>query len=385
MESKKSNEIKTNFAKYAGEKDFKYFNSDPIIAPQDSKLLFNISGGVRYQEELLELKVADESNVASIQKCVRTDSIDSVGFSGRHHLFFEMLGHFMFYNKNEKECKEDFIRFAYQFLTDIVGLDKKRLYATVNPSDEVSINIWKELGNNNLIMSDKNIFISPYADKSALRTEILWQRDDTEKSLVELWNLVFTQFNSKNVFENYSQKIGADSGASLERIVTASENKNNNYENSMWFDFVNDISSLNGKVGVEYVRRIADLSNTSANLINEGLIPGNKVQPYMLRKMLRVLFDHCDDYGINIETLFETYLAYNKISIDKSTLVNVVLDEQEKYLKSIVNGLKQAKKEITKKGISNIDPEYLKSTCGLSEKYIADLLNVENGPRLIKK
>lgn len=82
----------------------------------------------------------------------------------------------------------------------------------------VILNVWKKLQNNNIILSEKNVFVSLYALKSALRTKILWQKDDG--SLMELWNLVFTQFDSKNIFENPSNLIAADSGASLERIVS---------------------------------------------------------------------------------------------------------------------------------------------------------------------
>ena len=94
----------------------------------------------------------------------------------------------MFYNANEKETKNTFIEFAYSFLTKELQLDDKRIFVTVHPDDIVTANVWKKLGKSNLIETNKNIFISPYANKSALRTEILWRK--TDNSLVELWNLV---------------------------------------------------------------------------------------------------------------------------------------------------------------------------------------------------
>lgn len=334
--------------------------------------MFNISGGVKYQDELLEKKKPVDDRVSSIQECVRTDNMDNIGITGRHHLFFEMMGHFMFYTSKEEECKQEFISFAYKYLTEVVGLDKNRLYATVFPEDTVAQEVWKSLGNKNIITSTKNVFVSPYADKSALRTEILWQRED--KSLVELWNLVFTQFNSKRIFENPSEYIGADSGASLERIVTAYENKSNNYENSMWSGLVNDIGQISKQSSLEQTRRIADFTNTSAKLIHEGITPGSKIQAYMLRKMLRTLFDMCDECSISINDLLNLYLLYNP-NINREILMMVVIEEHEKYLKTISNGLKQAKKAILKNGIDSIDPEYFKSTCGLPQKYIDELIS----------
>lgn len=382
MESKISNEIKEKFASHSTQNNFEYFASEPIVAPDNSKLLFNISGGVKFQDELLELKKCKLERVSSIQKCVRTDSLDKIGFSARHHLYFEMLGHFMFYANDEKETKEEFIRFAYTYLVNIIGLNKNRIFATVHPNDNITQNVWESLGNKNIIISDENTFVSPYADKSALRTEILWQINKDKTDLVELWNLVFTQYNSKNVFENPSSLIAADSGASLERITSAYENVENNYENSMWHEFVDSILNSNNK-DINYFRRIADLTNTVINLINEGLMPGNKVQPYMLRKMLRMLFDICDDFRISVEDVIDYYYAYNKSFSNLSELKEVIIDEKIKYESTIQNGLRQAQKIIQKKGIENIDLAYLKSTCGLSEKYLKDMF--ENHTVLSKK
>lgn len=384
MESNNSKIIKKSFRTFSEKNNYPYHKSEPLVAPTDSRLLFNISGGVKYQNELLGLKESEKERVSSIQKCVRTDGMKSIGYSGRHHLFFEMIGHFMFYCASEKESKEEFIKFAYDFLQKEIGLEKNRLYVTVHPQDAISLDVWKKLGIKNIIFSSDNIFVSPYADKSSLRTEIKWQKSDDQKSLVELWNLVFTQFDSKKLFQNPSQLIAADSGASLERIVSAYENKNNNYENSMWNEYIMYIMSLSGKGTMEEYRRIADFFNTSIQIINEGILPGNKVQPYMLRKMLRIMFDICEKLEINFVDLIDEYLKYNDLSIDKITIYQVLKNELEKYYTSIQNGIVQAQKLIKKNGTDNINFEYLKSTCGLPERYINQLLN-GNESVLVKK
>ncbi len=367
MQSQNSILAKEKFKEYAIQNNFKYQDSMSLIAPHNSKLLFNISGGVIYQDELLEKKEANDKKVASIQKCIRTDNLNNIGNSGRHHILFDMLGHFMFYNENEKETKNTFIKFAYTYLTKELQLDSKRIFVTVHPDDNVTSSVWKKLGNNNVIENNKNIFISPYAEKSALRTEILWQKND--KSLVELWNLVFTQFDSKIPFKNPSKKIAADSGASLERIVSAIENKNNNYENSMWYEYVNFIKGI-GKGGydIREYRKIADLSNATIELIKEGVQPGNKTQSYMLRKMMRNFFDLCDFDNINPEHILDFH------KLDKN-YKNIFIQERIKYFKSTEKGLIQAKKQIDKYGIENLDKDNLKSTYGLSELYIDKIVS----------
>ena len=384
MESKNSNDIKKAYKDFSEEKGFSYHSTDSLIARKDSNLLFNISGGVKYQDELLGLKNSTEPRVSSIQECIRTDGFNSIGYSGRHHLYFEMLGHFMFYELSEKETKEEFIKFAYDFLVKEVELDKNRIYVTVHPDDKTTINIWEKIGNKNIILLNENIFISPYAQKSALRTEIKWDQTINGKSLIELWNLVFTQFDSKVIFEKPSLKIGADSGASLERIVSAYENKCNNYENSMWNEYIQYISDLNNnKSKIEEYRRIADFFNTSARLIDEGILPGNKVQPYMLRKMLRTVFEMCENLDINIDDVIKKYFEYNNLHVSYKDLYNVVNEEKKKYLLTIKNGLIQAQKIITKKGIENVNVESIKSTTGLPISYIQDL--IEDHKLLIKK
>lgn len=376
MESSNSQNIKKAFQSFTISTNYQYSESEPLIAPENSRLLFNISGGVKYQDELLGLKESSEDRVGSIQKCIRTDGMNSIGYSGRHHLFFEMLGHFMFYAASEKETKEEFIKFAYDFLIKEVGLAKDRIFATVHPQDEITLDIWKKLGNENIILSDSNTFISPYADKSALRTEIKWQKKDEEQSLVELWNLVFTQFDSKELFINQSNKIAADSGASLERIVSAYEDKLNNYENSMWSEYITYLTSIGRNANIEEYRRLADFFNTSAQMINEGILPGNKVQPYMLRKMLRTIFDMCETLELNYEDFISEYYKYNQMQISNIDLLKVIKEEFERYQIAIQRGLVQAQKMIQKNKGESVTFEYLKSTCGLPERYIHLLLNM---------
>ena len=381
MESQSSNQIKNTYKKYSNNNEFIYHESVPIVAPKNSRLLFNISGGVIYQDELLGKKPAEESKVSSIQKCLRTDTMDNIGLSGRHHLLFEMIGHFMFYNCRESECKEEFIKFAYNFLTKEVGLDRNRIYATVYPDDDITKKVWKKLDNGNLIVSDKNIFISPYADKSSLRTEILWK--NKEDKMIELWNLVFTQFDSKQVFENPSEFVAADSGASLERIVSAYEDKTSNYDNSMWYEFIQDIKNNGKTVPDEKASRIADFTNTAVGLINEGIKPGKKVQPYMLRKILRTLYEMCDEYEINIEDILTAYITHNNLIITQEELLEVILEEKVLYIETIKNGLKQVKKIIEKKGTKDFDVAHFKSTFGLPEKYVREL--IENTSKMLIK
>ena len=113
----------------------------------------------------------------------------SIGKSGRHHIVFEMLGHFSFYDAGEEITRRDFISFAYDFLIQEVGLSKNRLCVTVHPEDYLTKKVWEEMDVMSFLEQEENIFVSPYANKSAFRTEILWEKPNGE--LMELINLVF--------------------------------------------------------------------------------------------------------------------------------------------------------------------------------------------------
>ena len=172
--------------------------------------------------------------------------------------------------------------------------------------------------------------------------------------------------------------IAADSGASLERIVSAYENKDNNYENSMWKDYIDYLTTLSSKGTIEDYRRLADFFNTSVKLFNEGIIPGNKVQAYVLRKLLRTIFDLCNKLDINYIDLIDNYFKFAGIlSVTNNEVLKLLKEELEKYQLTINNGIIQAQKLIRKKGIENVSVNYLKSTCGLPDYIINDILNNE--------
>ena len=120
-------------------------------------------------------------------------------------------------------------------------------------------------------------------------------------------------------------------------------------------------------------------------MIDEGIKPGNKVQAYVLRKILRTIFDMCDTLGLNYEDAVIECIKHNNINISRIELLKIYQEELDRYYKSIQNGIAMAQKRISKYGIKNVDRVFLKSTCGLPDKYIDEILSGDDRQKLLKK
>ena len=153
----------------------------------------------------------------------------------------------------------------------------------------------------------------------------------------------------------------------------------------MWFTYINYLLSLSSYESIDEFRRLADFLNTSINMIDEGIKPGNKVQAYVLRKILRTIFDMCDTLGLNYKDAVIECIKHNNINISRIELLKIYEEERDRYYKCIQNGLVMAKKIIRKIGLENVSKDFLKSTCGLSDKYIDKILSREDISLLLKK
>ncbi len=374
MQSQISNEIKKLFKLHSLGEGYKYQESLSVIARPETNLLFNISGGVLFQDELLGLKKPYDTHLASEQKCVRMNDLTKIGVTGRHHIFFEMLNRYLFYSGTEKEVKNEFITSMYSFLVNELGLDKTRLSVTVHPKDDITLAAWKNNAVTNITFDNKNIFIYPYeaANKSALRSEILWENDVEKHTKIELFNMDFTQFNSKEVFNNPTNLISASAGGALDRLVSAIENKSSDYENSMWCNSIQKISE-NRHIDIIQAHRLMDFANAAFQIINDGVLPNNSEKhSKQLRRILRIMLDYCIDNGVLLNEVVDIY-PENLPNVTKSKLLELVLCEKEKYDIHVNKKLKEIKSQIKKSSKKNLTREYLKSI-GLPESRLNELL-----------
>lgn len=355
-------EIKRHFGTFG----FQWQDSVPIVSA-NPKLLFNISGGVVFEDVISHGATPENDRVVSVQTCLRTDGWEKIGFSGRHHLAFDMLGHFSLYEGKEAEVKNVMIESAWQYLTACLGINPSTLSATVHPQDATSQKVWKGLGVRT-VSNDGNVTHTPTRNRCGVRTEIVWQNPDTGMA-VELWNLVFTEFQGEALFASPMEMIAADSGASIDRIVTAVECRRSDYENSNWSGVIKSISDLSKESDQTIVCRLADLGKAAVLLVSQGLRPGNKAADYVLRKLIREAFILCQQASIQ----FDEFVAISGNEwASAETVQTVFTEEVSKFEKGLERGRKEYKKLVSRSGglLNEQDIEYLSSTFGFPKALI---------------
>lgn len=345
---------------------FKWQDSVPILSA-NPKLLFNISGGVVFEDVISHGATPEDSRVVSVQTCLRTDGWEKIGFSGRHHLAFDMLGHFSLYEGKEAEVKGVMIESAWRYLTECLDISPSTLSATVHPQDATSQMVWKGLGVRT-VSNDGNVTYTPTRNRCGVRTEIVWENPGTRRSM-ELWNLVFTEFQGESLFESPMEVIAADSGASIDRIVTAVECSRSDYENSNWKGVVDSIAELSKVKDRTVVCRLADLGKAAVLLVSQGLRPGNKAADYVLRKLIREAFILCQQTSIP----FDEFVVISGNWWASAEAVQAVFTEEVlKFEKGLERGRREYQKLVSRSTgpLTEQDTEYLSSTFGFPKALI---------------
>lgn len=296
-----------------------------------SEPFFNISGGVQFEDYISGVTQpnANMKMVCNIQPCLRVlglkNNLPLVGKTGRHHIFFNMLGHFAFYPKiHRTQLKKIMIISAYETLVDC-GI--KNISATCHPLDFETQDIWSSLSID-YILSEKNLDSNPSGNRNAYRTEILYTLPEGESR--ELWNIVMYQFDQNNNLLDY---IAADSGASVDRILSVKEGFSSNYENSNWGPFVSMLNKYFKHDTKEYHWRIADLSKAAIELslcINfDSTGPG-----HVFKRVFRILVEECFHGSLNTFKVLE----YTSHFFGVEYKYLLFKEEVGKYLKTIKKG-----------------------------------------------
>jgi alanyl-tRNA synthetase len=278
-----------------------------------------------------------------------------------------MLGHFSLYEGKETEVKNVMIDSAWRYLTACLGISPDTLSATVHPQDATSQRIWGKLGART-VGNDRNVTHTPSRNRCGVRTEIVWQNPDTGKSM-ELWNLVFTEFQGEVLFESPLERIAADSGASIDRIITAVECSRSDYENSNWRGVINSLTERSKVPDQTTMCRLADLGKAAVLLVSQGLRPGNKAADYVLRKLIREAFILCRQTSIQ----FDEFVVISGNQWSSADAVQAVFaEEMSKFEKGLERGKKEYQKLISRKvgPLVESDIEYLASTFGFPRALI---------------
>ena len=356
----KSDEIRLRFLKFFEERGHKIIPSSSLIPENDSSVLFTTAGMQQFKKYYLNPELMEKDfgtkNVASAQKCVRTSDIDEVG-DNTHLTFFEMLGNFSFGGYGRKEA----IQYAYEFITKEMNLEIS--YVTIYkgnknvPRDDKSEKIWQELGLKDIREEDADVFWGPTGDSGPCgpTTEIYCKSVSSED--VELWNIVFNEYfcnGSREQLDKGEAKLeklpvlGVDTGMGFERLVKVSQDVPTVFETDLFLPIMKEIPGESEKAK----RIIADHIKSSVFLISEGILPSNVERGYVLRRLIR----RAIRYGklLNLPENFLILLVQKTIEIYKDVYIEVkrketeistvIQNEEEKFEKTLEEGLKQFEK-----------------------------------------
>ena len=376
----RGSEIREKFLKYFEENGHTIVQSSSLIPKDDPTLLFTNSGMVQFKNCFLGLEDRGFSRATSSQKSVRAggkhNDLENVGFTARHHTFFEMLGNFSFGDYFKKES----IQWGWDFLTKIMGLSEEKMWITIYEEDDEAFDIWNKIigvpAERIVRMGmESNFWMMGETGPCGPCSEIIYDQGPgvgcgrPECSVecncdrhLEIWNHVFMQFEADREGKfNPLPKKNIDTGMGLERIAAVVQGVQSNYDTDFFTPIIAFIEKISGKKYRENedddvsIRVIADHSRAVAFLIGDGLLPSNEGRGYVLRRILRRAARHGKLLGFNkpflhevIPVVIETMKdAYPDLIEKESYIRKVVVNEEQRFIDTLDTGLKILSEEVT--------------------------------------
>ncbi|ESK41190.1 alanyl-tRNA synthetase [Acinetobacter nectaris CIP 110549] len=376
-----SAEIREAFLHFFETKGHTRVASSSLVPANDPTLLFNNAGMNQFKDCLLGLEDRGYTRATSAQKCVRAggkhNDLDNVGYTARHHTFFEMLGNFSFGDY----FKRDAIQFAWEFLTSVLKLEKDRLYVTIYHTDDEAFDIWnKEVGiessriirigdNKGAKYASDNFWTMGDTGPCGPCSEIFYDHGDhiwgglpgtpeeDGDRFIEIWNIVFMQFNRTADGELHSLPApSVDTGMGLERVAAVLQHVNSNYEIDLFQHLLQAAAEIVGikDEGQPSLRVIADHARSCSFLIADGVLPGNEGRGYVLRRIIRRAIRHGHKLGAT-GTFFYKMLqplidvmgdAYPQLVENHDRIQNALIKEEEQFAKTLEQGLKVLESEL---------------------------------------
>ncbi|MCX5703957.1 MAG: alanine--tRNA ligase, partial [Candidatus Omnitrophica bacterium] len=376
--------IREKFLDFFKSKKHKIVESDSLVPAGDPTVLFTPAGMNQFKKEFLE-GGSGLKRAATSQRCLRTDDLDKVGKTTGHHTFFEMLGNFSFGNY----FKEEAISFAWEFLTEELKIDKKRLWVSVYKDDAEAYRIWKDkigLTQDKIKkLGDKENFWPSEAKEKGPNgpcgpcSEIFFdqganvgcKKPDCDPScscgrFVEVWNLVFTQYNRRQggALEPLPKK-NIDTGMGLERLVALMQGAPNNFETDLFQPIIKEIEANMGRSpDKEFLFAVADHIRAIVFAIYDGVLPSNEARGYVIRKLIRKSTLHLGALGFTQPFLYKLVpvLAqvmqqpYPGLGERKEDIAQIILAEEKNFI-SALNSSGALFKEKFKDFLKKQDPE----------------------------
>ena len=403
----KTDEIRQKFLSYFESHGHSIQQSASLVPHNDNTLLFVNAGMVPFKDIFTGATKSSFNRAVSSQRCVRAggkhNDLDNVGYTARHHTFFEMLGNFSFGDYFKSEA----IRFAWDFLTVELGLPKDKLWVSVFEDDDEAADIWvNEIGFPRERISrcgaKDNFWQMGDTGPCGPCSEIFYDHGDHIQGgppgtpeedgdrFIEIWNLVFMQFNRQQDGELVPLKsTGVDTGMGLERLAAVLQHENNNYDIDIFKDLTSAIVNLIPKAqkiqaSHASVRVIADHIRSTAFMIVDGIIPSNEGRGYVLRRIIRRAIRH--GHKLGIEEIFFYKLAsflasqnknaYPELSANQPHVEKVLKKEEDRFIQTLDMGmgiLESAIEGISGKEISGVVAFKLYDTYGFPVDLTADV------------
>ncbi len=373
----KNIDLKEAYLKFFESKGHKVIPSAPIIPENDPTCLFNTAGMQPLVPYLKGEPHPEGKRLVDVQKCFRTNDLDSIGDT-THHTFFEMLGNWSLGDYFKKES----INWSFEFLTKVLEIPIDKIAVTVFkgnnivPADEESASIWKSLGINKIAYLGEEHNWWPNMEllgPCGPDTEIFYWRstektpdvfDPENENWVEIWNNVFMQYNHENdgKFTALKNK-NVDTGLGVERVTAILEGYTDNYKSSVWKDVINKIEEISklsyeDKENARSMRIIADHIRAVVMISGDeaGIKPSNTDQGYILRRLIRRMIRYAKKLNIDINSNWEEELAlliinkyskyYNELEKNKNSILETLKTEKIKFSKTLEHGLKEFEKVI---------------------------------------
>lgn len=367
------NEIREKFLKFFQDRQHLMLPSASLI-PQDDPTLLIIGAGMAPFKPFFTGKMKPPATrITTCQKCVRTGDIENVGRTARHHTYFEMLGNFSFGDYFKKEI----IPWSWEFLTKELELPADKLWITIHTEDDEAHDLWREVGvpEERIVRLDDNwweIGSGPCGPDSEIHIDLGPERGcgkptcgpgcDCDRYL-ELWNLVFTQFNQMpdGTYPPLKSK-NIDTGAGLERLASVIQGKPSNFETDLMFPIIEYACKV---AGVEYgkdadtdvsLKVIADHARSMTFMIGDGILPSNEGRGYVLRRILRRAVRHGRLIGISdkflagaVDVVISMFgHVYTNLSEKRDYIQKVIDMEETSFLRTLKQGSELLNEEIAK-------------------------------------
>ncbi len=407
-ERRSGKELRELFLNFFEEKGCKRYHTFSLV-PDDPTLLFTIAGMVPFKPYFLGLKTPEVTRATTSQKCVRTNDIENVGRTARHHTFFEMLGNFSFgdYFKNElMTCR-------WEFLNTELELPVDKLWVTIHPTDDEAYEIWHNVvgvPDERIVRLEENFWETgsgPCGPDSELHIDMGEERGcgrpdckpgcDCDRFL-EIWNLVFTQYDQHEdgTYTPLANK-NIDTGAGLERLASVLQGKPSNFETDLIFPIIEYAAKV---AGVEYgknkktdvsLKVIADHVRSITFMIADGVLPSNEGRGYVLRRVLRRAVRHARLIGIEdkflngaVDVVIDMFKEPYPYLVEKTSFIHKVIEmEETSFLRTLRQGcdllyteIESLKKE-NKTVLDGATAFRLSDTFGFPRELTAEILEEE--------